>query len=90
MLLARRHPVRLVKELLRQLEMRQMLTRVTVTVEEPEQPRPGRSIPDSIRPNSQSCEVLVGDLRSQFLEQPIRGIDSPQEFLGILDARREL
>ena len=78
------------KELLRQLEMRQMFTRVTVTVEEPEQPRSGRSIPESIRPNSQSCEVLVGDLRSQFPEQPIRRIDPAQEFLGILDTGREL
>ena len=67
-----------------------MLARVTVIIEEPEQPRPGHSIPDSIRPNSQSCEVLVGDLKSQFLEQQIRGIDSAQEFLGILDWRREL
>jgi hypothetical protein len=67
-----------------------MFTRVTVTVEEPEQPRLGSSIPDSTRPNSQGCQVLVGDLRSRSLEQLIQGIDPTQEFFRVLDTRREV
>jgi hypothetical protein len=81
--------VDLAKELLRQLEMRQVFARVTVTVEEPEQPRLGSSIPDSTRPNSRCCQVFVVDLRPYFPEQLVQGIDPTQEFFRVLDARRE-
>ena len=80
----------LVEELFRQLKLSQMLTRMTVAVEEPKQSRPRCSVSHSAWSHSQGGEVLAGDLRTQFLKEPIRSANSAHEFLGVSHMRREL
>jgi hypothetical protein len=80
----------LVEELFRQLKLRQMLTRMAVAVEEPEQSRPGSSVSRSTRSHPRGGEILVGDLRTQFLKEPIRSEDPAQEFLRVPYMHREL
>jgi hypothetical protein len=80
----------LVEELFRQLKLSQMLTRMTVAVEEPEQSRPGSSVSNSTWSLPQGGEILVGDLRTQFHKKPIRSVNPAQEFLRVPYIRREL
>jgi len=79
-----------VEELFRQLKLSQMLTRMTVAVEEPEQSRPGSTVSHSTWSHPQGGEILVGDLRTQFPKEPIGGLNSAHEFLEVPHTRREL
>src|SRR4029450_5002473 len=83
-------PMALVEELFRQLKLSQMLTRVTVAVEEPEQPRPGSSVCHSTWSHTQGGEILVRDLRTQVPKEPVGGLNPAHEFLEVPQMRREL
>jgi hypothetical protein len=83
-------PVGLVEELFRQLKLSQMLTCVTVAVEEPEQSRPWGSVSDGAWSHPEGGEILIGDLRTQFLKKSVRIADPGQKLLRVVDAGREL
>ena len=67
--------VGLVEELFRELKLSEMLTRVTVAVEEPEQSRLRSSVSDSAWSHARGGEILVGDLWTNFLKEPISIVD---------------
>jgi hypothetical protein len=83
-------PTGLAKELFRQLKLSHVLSRMTVVVDEPVQPCPGTLVSDSTRSHSQHGEIIVCDLRTQFLKEPIRCVDPPQELFRLSEMRREL
>jgi len=77
------------KQLLGELEMSQVLPRVTVAVEKPEQPCSGRPVPHRTRPDPKGFEVPLRDPSGHFLQEPVCILDPVQELLRLLNSLRE-